>query len=65
MKKSYVAPVVNMTFMTLECHLLAPTTWSVDGGSKIPIVDADDGDDEPTGARRFYFSDDFSGDGAW
>lgn len=50
--KIYSKPEIEITFVHIECHLCAPSTWSVNG-SKSPIKEADPNDDEPTGAKAW------------
>ncbi|MCI6670928.1 MAG: hypothetical protein SOZ07_01815 [Prevotella sp.] len=42
-----------------EHHIVAPSTYSLDGGDKIPISN-DDSDEEPTGAKGVDWDYDFN-----
>ncbi|MDD7317789.1 MAG: hypothetical protein SOZ80_08020 [Prevotella sp.] len=54
MKKEYIKPESSYEYVELQYHLMDPSTWSMDGGDKIPISE-DDSDDEPSGAKGFDF----------
>lgn len=54
MKQVYIKPELDVVSVRIECHLCKPSTWSVDDGPKIPIVEANTNDpEEPTGAKWY------------
>lgn len=58
MKKKYVQPVNVTQAISMEYHLMEPSTWQVDDGPKIPIGE---GEGDPD-AKGYGFTEDFSED---
>lgn len=55
MKKTYINPEISVSHVELQYHLMEPTTWNVDNGTRVPIG-TDDGE-EPTGAKPIWFDE--------
>ena len=58
MKKKYIVPKAEVIKVETENPLTAPSTWKIDDGPVIPIIDDINDPDDPTGAKQFDFYDD-------